>query len=202
MPKLLIKIFGLLVETMKALNKNKQDLIMENLALRQQLANYQQKIVKPEIDDQDRAFWVALSEKWDNWADTLIIVKPETVIHWRKQRFKKFWKKKCQEGKKPGRPKIDAYIRKLIRQNNFRAAAKTKLSRKSTRRGRKKPFSPELCSFWTFVLFPAQPPGHRLHSLAYHYRLPLHLLHILVRCQYHCGLYHPHSLDYWPLCRC
>ncbi len=115
MTKILIKIFSILLLVIKNLSINKQDLILENLALRQQLANYKQKIIKSEINDNDRVFWIALKQIWGNWADSLIIVKPETVIHWQKQRFKSYWTKKCQQGKTLGRPAISIEIKRLIK---------------------------------------------------------------------------------------
>ena len=55
-------------------------MILENLALRQQLATYQKKKTKPTVTNLDRSFWIALKQSWDKWMDALIIVKPETVI--------------------------------------------------------------------------------------------------------------------------
>jgi hypothetical protein len=54
-----------------------------------------------------------LSQLWQDWREVLIIVKPETVIKWRRQGFKLYWRWKS---KAPvGRPKIDKEIRELIR---------------------------------------------------------------------------------------
>ena len=43
-----------------------------------------------------------------------MIVQPETVIRWHRQAFKLYWRWKSQS--RPGRPKIDAEVRELIRQ--------------------------------------------------------------------------------------
>ena len=113
--KVVIKIFSIFLQVIKALSLSQKELILENLALRQQLANYKQKMPKPTITEEDRTFWVALKQVWDNWADSLIIVKPETVIRWQKQRFKHYWTKKCQQGRTPGRPAITSEIKRLIK---------------------------------------------------------------------------------------
>jgi hypothetical protein len=49
---------------------------------------------------------------WTDWANALIIVKPETVIRWHRAGFKQYWR---LLSKRPGRPCADAEIRDLIR---------------------------------------------------------------------------------------
>ena len=55
------------------------DLVIENLALRQQVTALKRKRPRPPLDDVDRAFCVALSESWPTWASRLVIVKADTV---------------------------------------------------------------------------------------------------------------------------
>ncbi len=95
--------------------KGLRDIAIENFALRQQLAVYQQKKKKPKIFASAKLFWVVLSKISGNWKDTLVIVKPGTVIKWHRQAFKAFWRWKSKR-RKPGRPQIDPEIRVLIRQ--------------------------------------------------------------------------------------
>ena len=63
----------------------------------------------------DRLFWIILSRFWEGWKDTLIVVKPKTVIGWHRKGFKLFWTWKSRK-KRPGRPRIPLEIRKLIKQ--------------------------------------------------------------------------------------
>ncbi|MCP5044932.1 MAG: integrase, partial [bacterium] len=49
-----------------------------------------------------------------NWRDTLLIVKPETVIKWHRKGWKYYWHRKSMQGT-PGRPKIDPEVIELIR---------------------------------------------------------------------------------------
>jgi hypothetical protein len=48
-----------------------------------------------------------------DWLDTLIVVKPETVIRWYKKGFKLFWRYKSRK-RAPGRSQADPEIRKII----------------------------------------------------------------------------------------
>ncbi len=74
------------------------------LALRQQLTVYKRKAKKPRLRNRDRLFWSLLSKVWRDWASELILVRPETVIKWRKRKFREFWRKKSQG--RSGRPAI------------------------------------------------------------------------------------------------
>ena len=94
-------------------SKLNSHLIIENLALRQQLTVMKQSIKRPKIRTRDRIFWVFLSCLWKHWQDVLIVVKPETVIRWHKKGFKLFWRYKSRK-RGPGRSSVDPEIRKII----------------------------------------------------------------------------------------
>jgi hypothetical protein len=55
----------------------KSRLAIENLALRQQLAVYNQSVKRPRLRARDRVFWVWLSKFWSEWSSALVVVKPE-----------------------------------------------------------------------------------------------------------------------------
>ncbi len=63
-------------------------LAAENLAVRQQLAVLQVSMKRPRLRKRDRVFWVWLSRLWADWWSSLVIVKPETVVHWHRQGFR------------------------------------------------------------------------------------------------------------------
>src|SRR6266513_3575362 len=92
--------------------RSRRELILENLALRQQLATVLQKR-RPRIGPADRAFWVVLRRLWSRWSDAIVIVKPETVIGWHRAGFRLYWRwrSRCRGG----RPRITSEIRGLIR---------------------------------------------------------------------------------------
>ena len=76
--------------------RSRQDLILENLALRQQLATALQKR-RPLTAD--RAFWVVLRRLWSGWADAVVIVKPQTVVGWHRAGFALYWRWLSKTGK-------------------------------------------------------------------------------------------------------
>ena len=88
--------------------------MIENLALRQQVTALKKERPRPPLDDTDRAFWVALRQSWPAWASRLVIVNPDTVARWNRERFRRYWAKISQR-RHPGQPRVDAEIRQLIR---------------------------------------------------------------------------------------
>jgi len=66
------------------------------------------------IHDSDRVFWILVRRLLSRWRDTLLIVKPETVINWHRKGWRYYWRRKSQRGR-PGRPKIDPEVIELIR---------------------------------------------------------------------------------------
>ena len=102
----------LIFEFLKLIFWSKQGIVLENLALRQQLAVQQRSVKRPKIKNTDRIFWVWLSKIWTDWRSSLIIVKPPTVIGWHKKGFKLYWRRKSR---RVGRPNIDWPLIKLIR---------------------------------------------------------------------------------------
>ncbi len=88
-------------------------LALQNVALRQQLAVMQRNCRKPQIRNRDRLFWMMFSRLWSNWKDSLIIVKPQTVVAWHRKGFKLFWRFKSRS-KSPGRPPVSKEIKNLV----------------------------------------------------------------------------------------
>ena len=93
--------------------RSRAALCLENLALRHQLAVYQQTVYRPRLRPMDRLFWVWLSRLWPGWQRAVAFVQPRTVIAWQKQRFRDHWRRLSQSSK-PGRPAIAKELRGLI----------------------------------------------------------------------------------------
>ena len=87
-------------------------LLAENLALRQQLSVLG-RASRPRLHVRDRCFWIVLSQFFADWRSWLVLVKPETVIHWHRQGFRLFWRRKTRS--KPGRPALPRDVQILIR---------------------------------------------------------------------------------------
>lgn len=89
-------------------------LALENVALRQQIVVLKRGVKRARIEDSDRVFWILMRKLLDSWRETLLIVKPDTVIRWHRRGWRYFWRRQSQRGT-PGRPKIDPDITELIR---------------------------------------------------------------------------------------
>jgi putative transposase len=98
----------------RALLKSRRDLALENLALRQQLAILKAKTPRARPRPGDRLLWVLLRRFWPAWRNALIIVQPETVIRWHRERFRRYWRRKSRSAL-GGRPHLNAEIRDLVR---------------------------------------------------------------------------------------
>ena len=90
-PRLFVALVTVVVRIVRALARSRADLVLENLVLRQQVATLARQRSRPHIDDVDRGFWVALREAGPGWLDRLVIVRPETVVRWHKERFRRYW---------------------------------------------------------------------------------------------------------------
>ena len=94
--------------------RSRLELLIENLALRQQLAVFKQQRCRPRLSPADRAFWVFLRQVWCGCANALILVEPNTVVGWQRQGFRLFWRW-ISKAKRAGRPGIPREIRELIK---------------------------------------------------------------------------------------
>ena len=95
-----------------ALFRSREEQAIVELALRQQLAVYAQKRPRPKLSLLDRAFWVALSRLWPRWKNHLVVVRPETVVRWHRNGFRRYWRSISMPG--PGRPPISEETKALI----------------------------------------------------------------------------------------
>ena len=103
-----------LLRTIFSALRSQKALALVNLALRQQLAILKRTMKRPRLTKADRLFWVLLPRIWRDWAQVLVVVKPETVISWHRKGFKLFWRWKSR-WRYRGRPRVTREIRDLIR---------------------------------------------------------------------------------------
>ena len=92
----------------------RRNLLMENLALRQQLAVLAKRHPKPRFTAPDQLFWVMLSQFWTDWKNALFIVQPETVIRWHRTGFRLYWKWISRKHPRVGRKCVSKPLRELI----------------------------------------------------------------------------------------
>jgi len=95
--------------------KGHQAVVLENLALRQQLSIYKRKRKRPRLAGHDRWFWIGLSLVWKGWRQALCIVHPDTVVRWQRDRFRRYWAQLSKRSGRTGRPSVSLQIRRLIR---------------------------------------------------------------------------------------
>ncbi len=103
-----------LLRSLVSIVRTREDLMLENIALRHQLMVVQRHAKRPRITGADRALWVTLRWLWPGWHKRLVVVKPATVIAWHRAGFCTYWRWKSRN--KGGRPRIDPESRELLRQ--------------------------------------------------------------------------------------
>src|SRR5579864_7128727 len=108
MPEMLRAIFLALIRCVRS----RRELVLENLALRQQLAVLAAR--QPRLDVHDRLFWVILRRFWSDWRRLLVIVHPETVVRWHRAGFKLYWKWISRAHARAGRKPTPKALRELI----------------------------------------------------------------------------------------
>jgi len=86
---------------------SRKTLLLENLALRQQLAVLKRKKKRSKLRALDRVFWIVVKRCWPEWKDCLLIFTPATVIGWHRAGFRLYWKLPSNVHVTAGRKRID-----------------------------------------------------------------------------------------------
>lgn len=95
--------------------RSRQQLALENLALRHQIEVLQRTAGRPRLRAADRAFWVLLSRVCQDWRRNLLVVQPDTVIRWHRLGWRLYWRCRSRP-RRVGRPVAEPEVRALIRQ--------------------------------------------------------------------------------------
>lgn len=64
----------LLTSVLRLLLRGSRSVVLENAALRHQLAVLQRSAGRPKLRPKDRWFWASLSKSWSEWKDALVLV--------------------------------------------------------------------------------------------------------------------------------
>jgi len=107
------------------LARSKNDLIVENALLRQQLIVLKRQVKRPKFTNGDRVRLTLLSRLTGFWQSALHIVQPETVLRWHRDLFRRYWKLKSKpKSRKPRIPQATVDLIKQMAIENRRWGAK------------------------------------------------------------------------------
>jgi putative transposase len=104
----------LLAGTILRLLQTRRTLLLQNLALRQQLATLKRRRPRPRLSVFDKLFWILERRFWSRWKQALIIVTPETVVQWHRAGFRLYWRLISRVQKPIGRTQTPKHVRELI----------------------------------------------------------------------------------------
>src|ERR1700682_2550494 len=110
----MFRFIGLCLGTLARLLCARRSLLLENLALRQQLAVLKRRHPRPRLDLVDKLFWVAVRRFWSGWQQSLIAVTPETVVRWHRGGFRLYWKLISKVRRPVGRRPTSKEVQELI----------------------------------------------------------------------------------------
>jgi hypothetical protein len=88
----MFRFIGLGLGTLVRLLRARRSLLLENLALRQQLTVLKRRYPRPRLDLLDKVFWVSIRRFWRGWQQSLIAVTAETVVRWNRGGFRLYWR--------------------------------------------------------------------------------------------------------------
>jgi transposase InsO family protein len=110
MLRLLRLLFALAIRSFAS----RRDLLLENLALRQQLAALKSRRPRTSFRLADKLFWVMLRRLWPRWKQALILMQPDTVVRWHRAGFMRYWKWISRHRTCAGRRCVSRELRELI----------------------------------------------------------------------------------------
>ncbi len=87
----------------RILGRQRRDLVLENLILRQQLAVWERSGRRPMLHRRDRQFWSITARSWTAWRTHLQLVQPATVVGWHRLAWRHSWRWRSR-GVRLGRP--------------------------------------------------------------------------------------------------
>jgi putative transposase len=92
----------------------REDLVLENLALRRQLLALHAKRPRHRLSSLHKLFWVVLRGLWSGWEKSLILVTPRTVVRWHRAGFRLYWTWVSNVRGVGGRRRVSKEVRTLI----------------------------------------------------------------------------------------
>src|SRR5262249_40216253 len=87
----MIALFRYLLGWIVSSFRSRQDLVLENLALRRQLLALHAQRPRTRLTALHKLFWVALRTFWSGWRKPLVLVTPRSVVNWHRAGFRLYW---------------------------------------------------------------------------------------------------------------
>src|SRR6516225_5472309 len=94
--------------------RSREDLVLENLALRQQLLALHAQRPRTRLTALHKLFWVALRTLWSGWRKPLVLVTPRSVVNWHGAGFRWYWTWISRFRRVGGRKGVSKEVRALI----------------------------------------------------------------------------------------
>jgi hypothetical protein len=94
--------------------RGRRHLLLENLALRQQLGVLKRRRPRVVLSRFDKLFWIIAHRFWSAWKQALIVVTPETVVRWHRAGFRFYWRLISRVRKPAGRRRVSKEVQDLI----------------------------------------------------------------------------------------
>ena len=91
----------LFLSALRLTGRQRRDLVLENLVLRQQLAVWERSERRPALVPADRRFWSATARHWTAWRTHIRVVEPATVVRWHRIAWRRYWTWKSRR-RRPG----------------------------------------------------------------------------------------------------
>ena len=88
--------FIIAVMLFRSVLKSRRQLLLENLALRQQVTMLRQSVKRPRATVADKLFWILFSRYVDGWRKVLHGLHPDTIVRWHRQGFRFYWRWKSR----------------------------------------------------------------------------------------------------------
>ena len=84
------------MQTISDLMRPKAELVLENAFLRAQLVVLKRQVKRPNLTTKDHVLMLWLASKLLHWRQALLILQPDTVLHWHRDLFKWLWRRKSR----------------------------------------------------------------------------------------------------------
>jgi hypothetical protein len=111
----MLDVLWLFLTVVHAAMRPRQDLVLENLLLRHQLAVLTRSTRRrspARLHLRDKLLWILARRFCAAWRENLSFVTPATVVRWHRQGWRLFWSWKSRSG--GGRPHLSPEVRDLI----------------------------------------------------------------------------------------